>query len=287
MDLETKQYIDEQLRRLLMVGVKKYGDTPTDANQLTPKKYVDAHASTPAGSNGDVQFNNGGAFGADTTPNAFNYDAAAHRLKVTNIQNPYGNSGIAPFISTADGLSNSNLGLQAGVTASPTQNGNIALAGKSDVGNGSVYGAIGGVQLIQSITNGGSQVLETIYRTSTAGATVTPVKAQAVVAGASTTFLMEVRATASTDPAFPPVLADGWVVRGVFTTDFNNPPTTVRPSSTLQYDMNVTADLPGANVTIGSVTGIGPSNLTFLYPEIKGLTSSVLNWIVHTKTMMS
>lgn len=41
MEEDTKNYIDEHIRIVKTVGVKKYGDTPTDALQLTPKGYVD------------------------------------------------------------------------------------------------------------------------------------------------------------------------------------------------------------------------------------------------------
>lgn len=36
--------VDEKIKAALAFGVPKYGDTPTDANQLTPKKYVDLNS---------------------------------------------------------------------------------------------------------------------------------------------------------------------------------------------------------------------------------------------------
>lgn len=46
LDNETKQYIDEKYELLRSVGIAKYGDTPTDAKQLTPKFYVDDSVSS-------------------------------------------------------------------------------------------------------------------------------------------------------------------------------------------------------------------------------------------------
>lgn len=69
MDVDTKKYIDQEIAKLKSVGVKKYGDTPTDNNQLTPKRYVASVVAgvtnIPGGSDGQIQYNNGGAFGGD------------------------------------------------------------------------------------------------------------------------------------------------------------------------------------------------------------------------------
>lgn len=39
---EIKKLVDDKIDEALVLASKKVGDTPTDANQLVPKKYVDA-----------------------------------------------------------------------------------------------------------------------------------------------------------------------------------------------------------------------------------------------------
>lgn len=46
---------------------KRIGDTPTDALQLVPKKYVDSKLSGVAGSNMQVQYNNAGSLAGSGT----------------------------------------------------------------------------------------------------------------------------------------------------------------------------------------------------------------------------
>lgn len=45
---DVQQMIDEALQRSFALPTKKYGDTPTDANQLTPQKYVSSVVSSVA-----------------------------------------------------------------------------------------------------------------------------------------------------------------------------------------------------------------------------------------------
>lgn len=70
---DIKKLIDTKIAAAMNFGVTKYGDTPTDALQLTPKKYVDANSATPGGSDTQIQFNDGGSFGGDAN---FYYDSS-------------------------------------------------------------------------------------------------------------------------------------------------------------------------------------------------------------------
>lgn len=92
MDANTKNYIDSEIKRVIMLGTKKYGDTPTDANQLTPKRYVSSVVSSaisaaassfvgvPAGANGEIQFNKNGSFGASSV---FSFDVSSSILSLS------------------------------------------------------------------------------------------------------------------------------------------------------------------------------------------------------------
>ena len=46
MNDEIQKGIDESIAKAMQFSTKKYGDTPTDALQLTPKKYVDGNKGT-------------------------------------------------------------------------------------------------------------------------------------------------------------------------------------------------------------------------------------------------
>lgn len=65
-DYEIIKLIDEKIAKAMAFATKKYGDTPTDSLQLTPKKYVDANSGVAGGSDTQIQFNDGGAFAGDT-----------------------------------------------------------------------------------------------------------------------------------------------------------------------------------------------------------------------------
>lgn len=64
---QINDLIDQKIARFAALSNKKYGDTPTDNNQLTPKRYVTSVVSgvvaIPGGSNKEIQFNNAGVFG--------------------------------------------------------------------------------------------------------------------------------------------------------------------------------------------------------------------------------
>lgn len=47
MEDDTKKYVDEAFDRVARFSTPKYGDTPTSAQQLTPKGYVDGIRSFP------------------------------------------------------------------------------------------------------------------------------------------------------------------------------------------------------------------------------------------------
>lgn len=65
--------IDTSIAKATAFATKKYGDTPTDALQLVPKKYVTSvvagiTAGSPGGSSGNIQYNNGaGGFAGSST----------------------------------------------------------------------------------------------------------------------------------------------------------------------------------------------------------------------------
>lgn len=81
MEPEIKTYVDNKIAEAVKFNTPKYGDTPTDALQLTPKKYVSSVAASlvsainavasfsgvtsPGGANKQIQYNNGGGFGGD------------------------------------------------------------------------------------------------------------------------------------------------------------------------------------------------------------------------------
>lgn len=64
---DVQKMIDDSLKKALAFQTKKYGDTPTDALQLTPKKYVTsvvaANVAQPGGPNKAIQFNNSSVLG--------------------------------------------------------------------------------------------------------------------------------------------------------------------------------------------------------------------------------
>lgn len=66
---QVQKMIDESIQKALSFAAKKYGDTPTDALQLVPKKYVSSVVAgittVPGGSDGQIQYNNSGVFGGD------------------------------------------------------------------------------------------------------------------------------------------------------------------------------------------------------------------------------
>lgn len=46
MEADTKTYVDDELKQAMRFSTAKYGDTPTDVQQLTPKGYVDGQISS-------------------------------------------------------------------------------------------------------------------------------------------------------------------------------------------------------------------------------------------------
>lgn len=86
---ELKDYIDDKIQQAMSFSTTKYGDTPTDALQLTPKKYVTSivagiSGGSPGGASGDVQFNDGaGGFAGNS---ALNYDEAGGQLSIGDIK---------------------------------------------------------------------------------------------------------------------------------------------------------------------------------------------------------
>lgn len=54
-----QQMLDEAIRKYAAISTRKLGDTPTDANQLTPQKYVDMNgtrANRPTSPNAGQQY---------------------------------------------------------------------------------------------------------------------------------------------------------------------------------------------------------------------------------------
>lgn len=47
-DAEIAQLIDEKIKKAMQFSTVKYGDTPTDTLQLTPKKYVNLNGTLAA-----------------------------------------------------------------------------------------------------------------------------------------------------------------------------------------------------------------------------------------------
>lgn len=93
---QIQAMIDASIAKALAFPIKKYGDTPTDANQLVPKKYLSSVVGTPAGSDGTVQFNNNGAFGG--TP-VFSWNNSTSVLSISkagnsSIHTTYGPQGV-------------------------------------------------------------------------------------------------------------------------------------------------------------------------------------------------
>lgn len=68
---EIRKEVKAAIAAATAFATKKYGDTPTDALQLVPKKYVTSvvagmPSATPGGPNGAIQFNNGSVFGGSS-----------------------------------------------------------------------------------------------------------------------------------------------------------------------------------------------------------------------------
>lgn len=135
------------LRSLLDNGAGASSSLTTIAAQPAP--YAIGQ-TTPAGADKDVQFNNGGAFGADT--GYFDYDKSAHALAVDTIAAHAGD----------------DLALSGGVSSNPNR-GDVIVTGGDGIANGyhggkvtitggstSASGAIGGnVEIVGGSANGG------------------------------------------------------------------------------------------------------------------------------------
>lgn len=82
-DAQINKLIDDKIAKAMAFATKKYGDTPTDALQLTPKKYVSsvvaAATTPPGGSDTQVQFNSAGAFGGSV---GFTWNKSSSILQV-------------------------------------------------------------------------------------------------------------------------------------------------------------------------------------------------------------
>ncbi len=74
---EVQKMIDSALTKAMGFATRKYGDTPSDDNQLTPRGYVQQYVSvfsassvsgggTPGGSDTQIQFNDSGVFGGSS-----------------------------------------------------------------------------------------------------------------------------------------------------------------------------------------------------------------------------
>lgn len=78
--------IDDKIKKAMLFSTTKYGDTPTDALQLVPKKYVSsvvaAAVGTPGGSNTQVQYNNSGSFAGDAN---FTWNSTSSVLSVSAV----------------------------------------------------------------------------------------------------------------------------------------------------------------------------------------------------------
>lgn len=92
LETKLKTWVRDEIQKAMNFATTKYGDTPTDANQLTPKKYVDANSGgSPAGSDTQVQFNDAGSFGASS---GFTFDSSSSILSAPIGQIPLFNSTI-------------------------------------------------------------------------------------------------------------------------------------------------------------------------------------------------
>ncbi len=136
---QVQQMIKDAVDYVLKFSTRKLGDTPTDALQLTPKKYVDGIAGVPAGSNMDVQFNDGGVAGGEDT---FKFDKATNTIILG--QEGTGNGG------KLDGVTATTTDADGGFIVVEAGNGN----GAGNGGELDLYGGSGDVS-----GNGGKIVL--------------------------------------------------------------------------------------------------------------------------------
>lgn len=107
-------YYDDVLKILHVNNISLTSGTissvPVGPTDITNKAYVDSLGSTPAGSNGNFQYNNNGAFGGIST---INYDLGLNEINVTgtmNVPDPTTNLQVAnkQYVDNATGSSPGN-----------------------------------------------------------------------------------------------------------------------------------------------------------------------------------
>ena len=167
---EVQQMIDTAIVRATLLGTRKVGDTPTDNDQLTPKKYVTDYVSVfgatsisgiPGGSNTQVQYNNSGAFGGDSN---FVWVTGSKVLRlggsatVTTPDGGVGQSGSSLDIKTGAGNGG---GAGGPLTIKPGDGGATGAGGDVLVtpGVGSVVGDMVVSSVISSVATGGFLVI--------------------------------------------------------------------------------------------------------------------------------
>lgn len=180
LDQETKRYIDGQIAQVKVLGTKKYGDTPTDNNQLTPKRYVTSvvaalPSASPGGNNTEVQFNDSGSFGGDTglvynkTDDILTVGASAGLGVVISGNQAIIRARTANQLSLVNGFANSDLLIAPGFGA----NSQGGPSGKLFLGQSSVDSALpSGLVYINTVTgtpsvvSGTTDYVPLIYDTS-------------------------------------------------------------------------------------------------------------------------
>lgn len=139
MDENLIRFVNEEIAKAMRSSTAKYGETPTDALQLTPKKYVDDAILTPAGFGGTGE---DGALSGSTT---IALGSGSYAVKnYTTITLAVGQ--LIDFSGPSD----------TGTVVVLKATGDVTIAGTIDLqGVGSKFGAGGGVASSGSAGSGG------------------------------------------------------------------------------------------------------------------------------------
>ncbi len=155
---EVQKMIDSALTKAMGFATRKYGDTPSDDNQLTPRGYVQQYVSvfsassvsgggTPAGANTQIQFNDNGSFGANSN---FTYNPSVGGNFVVRAQ------------SGTDAMTGGGISVMGGLGGTNGTGGAVLVL----AGDGGTTGGIGGaVQIIagdaqSSVATGGRILIQ-------------------------------------------------------------------------------------------------------------------------------
>lgn len=245
--------IDTSIEKAMAFATKKYGDTPTDALQLVPKKYVSSVVGSfgPGGSSGNIQYNNGaGGFGGSSI------------LTLSSLSAPELDfQGVAPVFNV--------FGSTSAVVETQTVAGSVAhieAAGTSADMLLSSFQPF--IKLVNTATGGSNYFVETVAQQTTNNSPTTMFTYVASGASANDTIYIEAKVVAKRTGGSAGTAADSaaYVRRAAF-----------KLASTAVVQVGATQDAFTVEDQAGWDVGIRYDGANIIV-EVTGATNNNINW---------